>query len=187
MTHEELEKIFGDKLKPIEVKLPIPKKYDGPAFDQFALYFSTDFRTIISVPAAVGEFVSVEKHGVIPPSDEYLEKISKLPADERPFNCIIGDYTEIEAPVFFKDAFDYCDVFNARRDLEYKDDIYASYVIKSSYNKLCPVRDYHRNIIGYYGIFSSKDIAEQAFISKKNDILNRLSGDLATINNAKIN
>lgn len=100
MTNEELKKIFGDKLQACELKLPT---YDLPdIFDNVAIYVSRNIDEILVHEAKILPAKEVKCHGVIPMSKEYREKYAKLPPHEQPFNCCIGDYTEMQNDVWIR-------------------------------------------------------------------------------------
>lgn len=77
MTHEELKKVFGDKLETIELK---PPKFDVPEeFDNFAVYLPKELDTVNVVKAKIMPAEEVKCHGVIPMSKECREKYANLP------------------------------------------------------------------------------------------------------------
>lgn len=180
MTKDDLKTLeaFGVKLTPIE----IPKNTYGininVPFDNVAVYFNSNFTKKVVVAAHICDFLPVHKHGVVP------QKINKnLPPDQRPFNCYIGDYVVDEARVILKDnneeVFDF---FGKIAGFDEYERYSITSVLKEDLNifQKYNVSEYS-SPFGYYGFFTSLDIANEKLNELKANEIGNLQMKMNTI------
>lgn len=151
MTHDELKRIFGDKLQEVS----IPENTYGidinVDFNDYAIYYDAEFTKSTVAKAHICDFKQVKRHGIAPNNSNC-----------KAFNCYIGDYYVDEADVILKDLqyedFDFMSI-----SAEFgKYEVYSiANVKKSDLNKFIPYRISQSTIYGWYGFFTNLDVARQ--------------------------
>lgn len=170
MTHDILKRIFGDS--PQEV-ITIPENTYGidinVDFSNYAVYYNAEFTKSTVVKAHICDFKQVKKHGVVP-------------NNSKAFNCYVGDYYVDEAIVILKDLqygdFDF--MSNSAGFGKYE--AYSvTAVTKDNLNKFLPYRISRSSVYGWYGFFTSLDVAKSLIENTKQKEINNLKSKIKTI------
>ena len=171
MTYDELKRIFGDSLQ--EVTIP-ENTYEidiNVDFNNYAIYYNAEFTKSTLVKAHICDFKQVKKHGVVPNNGNGIA-----------FNCYIGDYYVDEAVVILKDLqygdFDF--MSNSAGFGKYE--AYSvTAVEKDNLNKFLPYRISRSSVYGWYGFFTSLDVAKSIIEDTKQKEINILKSKIKTI------
>lgn len=184
-----IHEVFGDKCKTIELK---PPKFDIPdSFDNVAVFIDVEFTDVNIKKAHIGPSKPVKCFGVIPQSKEWKEKYAKLPPHERPFNCSIGEYEEMQSEILVKgiktsllrSLDEIC--FNVHHAWGMPDDMASC---------LCPTDNIgewldvmcDRESLGWVGYFKTYDDAKRAISEKLNAKKSALAAKYNQIDSLKL-
>lgn len=171
MTHEELKSIFGDSLQEVSIPKNIYGIDTNVDFTNYAVYYNAEFTKSTLVKAHICDFKNVKKYGIVPNNN-----------DSKTFNCYVGDYYVDEAVVILKDLqhedFDF--ISKSAGFGEYK--AYSiTEVSKDNLNKFQPYRISQTSIYGYYGFFTSLDVAKSLVEDIKQKEITNLKSKIKTI------
>lgn len=171
MTREELKRIFGDSLQEVS----IPKNIYGidinVDFNNYAVYYNAEFTKSTIVKAHICDFKKIKKHGVVPNNNGC-----------KTFNCYIGDYYVDEAVVILKDLqYEDFDFMSKSAGFGKYEVFSVSSVEKDNLNKFLPYRISQTSVYGWYGFFTSLDIAKSLIENTKQKEISNLKSKIKTI------
>lgn len=172
MTHGELKRIFGDSLQEVS----IPENTYGidinVDFNNYAVYYNAEFTKSTLVKAHICDFKNVKKYGVVPNNNGC-----------KSFNCRIGDYYVDEAVVILKNLqYEDFDFMSKSAGFGKYEEFSVTAVEKDNLNKFLPYRISHTSdVYGWYGFFTSLDIAKSLIEDTKQKEINNLKSKIKTI------
>ena len=171
MTHDELKHIFSDSAQ----EVIIPENTYGidinADFNNYAVYYNAEFTKSTIVKAHICDFKQVKKHGVVPNNDGC-----------KTFNCYVGDYYVDEAVVVLKDLqYEDFDFMSKSAGFGNYEAYSVTAVTKDNLNKFLPYRISQSSVYGWYGFFTSLDVAKGLIEDTKQKEISNLKSIIKTI------
>ena len=171
LTYDELKRIFGDSVQEVTIPANIYGIDINVDFNNYAVYYNAEFTKSTLVKAHICEFKQVKKHGVVPNNSNC-----------KTFNCYVGDYYVDEAIVILKDL-QYGDFDFMSKSAGFGN--YEAYsvtaVTKDNLNKFLPYRISQSSVYGWYGFFTSLDVAKGLIEDTKQKEISNLKSKIKTI------
>jgi hypothetical protein len=141
-------------------------------FNNYAVYYNAEFTKSTLVKAHICDFKQVKKHGVVPDNN-----------GGKTFNCYVGDYYVDEAVVILKNLqYEDFDFMSKSAGFGKYEAFSVTAVEKDNLNKFLPYRiSQTSGVYGWYGFFTSLDVAKRLIEDTKQKEINNLKSKIKTI------